>query len=189
MITNIRTTLLIVLIGLAGVGLPIARAADGPPAPLGFAIGQARFDTVKAALSKKTTVKETGINRYSRGPILQADGHGLGLENLREVTLAFDRNKRLAALLMVFDKKAMDANFDPLYRQLASKYRVVQKQIPFVGNKFVRFEQGDVLIELISPHLGWDINLIYKTREFDQAARTQQQKDQKQKSDNERQQL
>lgn len=186
---NIRNILFVVFIVLPGVASTPAIAAKGPPAPLGFAIGQATMRDVQSELKKKTTVERAGESRFSHGPVLVADGHGLGLDNLRVITMAFNQDNRLVAMVMVFDKVGLGENFDPLYRQLASKYPVIQKRLPFVGNKFVQFQQDDVLIELEAPHLGWDINLTYKTREFDDAAKRQRKREQQQKSDSERKQL
>jgi len=162
-----------------------ALAGNAPARPLGYTLGKSTYDEVKRDLSAKTTVRDNGINKYTHGPMLAADGD-LDLENLKEADLIFGQDKRLAAVLLTFNKLPLDANFDPLFQLLASKYTLVEKHIPFVGNKTAKFRQGDVLIDLESVHLSFTIQVVYRTTAFDQLYKKQNQLEQKQQSGQQR---
>ncbi|EJA4333365.1 hypothetical protein MU943_004568, partial [Escherichia coli] len=41
-----------------------------------------------------------------------------------------------------------------------------KKNIPFVGNKFVRYKNGDDTIELDAPHMSFDMTLYYAEKNF-----------------------
>lgn len=58
------------------------------------------------------------------------------------------------------------ASFDRIYQNLAEKYSLVRKDVPFVGDKYVRFEQGDTIIEIDAPHMSFDMAVIYMTADF-----------------------
>lgn len=164
-----------------------AQAEPGSPAPLGFVIGQATYDEVESALKQKTRVKPIGTNPYSRGPMLRADGD-LGLDNLQRAVFIFNPDKRLVAVVLTFTKQAMDANFGTLYAHLASKYTLVTKRVPFVGNKTARFSQGDVLIDIESLHMDFVISIMYRTKAFERVFRDHlQQKQQRQSEDTRKQ--
>lgn len=56
----------------------------------------------------------------------------------------FDEREVLVVLEMIMGK----GDFDHVYQNLAGKYQLVGKDIPSVGDKVARFQQGDTVIEL-----------------------------------------
>lgn len=172
-----------------GLLLSWALPAAEPVAPLGFAIGQATRQAVSDGLKGRTKLTPDGTNRYSRGAMLKAPGDKLGIENLEEVLFIFDDKEVLAAVQMRLHKGAMDANFDTVYQRLAAKYKPVTKQIPFVGNKYVRFRQGHVVIDLESPHMSFTMTVTYMTDGFERAYTAESRREAEEKEKQERRQF
>ena len=148
---------------------PTALAGSNSPppvAPLGFEIGHATRAAVLAGLRGKTNVKPDGTNLYSNGPMLVADGEGLGIEGLQQVRFIFDKSDRLVAMQFRVDKD-FESGFDRVYKRLAAKYPLVSQSIPFVGDKMARFESGNAVILLIAPHMSFVMTVTYMTRDFE----------------------
>jgi hypothetical protein len=152
--------------------LPVAAiAADQPTAsvsPLGYTLGSANLTTVEKNLRSKTTVKQNGTNRYSGGPMLLAEGAGLGVEGLQEALFIFDNKETLVTVQLTLNKGALGEAFDRTSERLVAKYKLVRKAVPFVGDKYARFEKGDAVIELSAPHLSFAMTVTYMTRSFEQ---------------------
>ncbi len=52
--------------------------------------------------------------------------------------------------------------FDTVYKALAMKYRLVDKDIPEIGDKHADFKAGDIEIKLYSEHVG-ETAVVYIT--------------------------
>ena len=178
-----RLNWLIVLVSLLPAG---AAAEKTAPSPLGFTVGQAALAEVKKGLAKKAEVLDAGLNHYTHGQMLEVKGEGLGMRRLKRARFVFDKDKRLVAVLMHLHKGAMQTGFDETYAHLAAKYQLVSKQVPFVGNREARFRQGDVSIILESPHLGFEMSLVYMTRAFETQFRSRSKADTRQEKSRER---
>ncbi|MBW7925690.1 MAG: hypothetical protein H3C59_13245 [Burkholderiaceae bacterium] len=134
---------------------------------LGFEIGVSTHELVQTALKRKTIIREVAVdqNRFD-GSILATNGESYEIEGLLEVFYIFDRDKRLAAITMVMNTY----KFDAVFQALSAKYRVLSKDIPFVGSKSARFEgSDDGVIVLNAPHLGHVMNVTYTDRGFEEA--------------------
>lgn len=167
--------------------LPVVTQAAGSPtkvAPLGFALGEASRSVVTSTLRGQVELEPQGTNRYSAGPMLLAEGAGLGITGLEKVLFIFDRTDTLVAVEMTLDKE-FDRGFDKAYGRLAAKYPVVKQTVPFVGNKYARFESAGNVIELDAPHLSFTMAVVYMTRDFEQAFKTIRRKDAETKEKNE----
>lgn len=164
--------------------LPSLALADTqtPPSPLGFAVGQANFDEVHTQLSRKAKVRNPGRNHYTRGKMFDVNGAPFGIRNLKTVRFIFNKDETLVATLMTLRQ----SGFNSTYNHLASKYTLVSKDIPFVGNKSARFREGDVVIVLDAPHMGFDMQLIYMGESFEKLYREKSQEDSKQEQSKER---
>ncbi len=57
--------------------------------------------------------------------------------------------------------KMADSQFDDVQHYLAKKYPVKSKNIPFVGDRYVKYAQGDSIVELDDPHLSFEMNVRY----------------------------
>lgn len=121
--------------------LPLVSLAD--PAPFGLEMGVATVDDAR----DRSRLEHIGLSRYGHRHyrLNTADLH---MEGLTEASAFFDEEGRLAAVLTVHGK----ARFDFLYNGLRARYRTVSEDIPFVGNKSARFEDGNTTIDLDAPH-------------------------------------
>ena len=92
----------------------------------------------------------------------ELDPNQLDFQDLEKCTVILDKNGRVVALMLEFP----DERFDELFSQLKSKYKLVQSRIPFVGDKFAKFVDGDTEIHLDAPHLSFTLYLIYMHKDF-----------------------
>jgi hypothetical protein len=109
--------------------------------------------------------------------MLLADGAGLGVEGLQSALFIFDNKETLVTVQMTLNKGALGEVFDRTYERLAAKYKLARKAVPFVGDKYARFEKGDAVIELSAPHLSFAMTVTYMTRGFEQAFKALSTKD------------
>jgi len=133
--------------------------AYAAPSPLGLEIGKATLldmkDKYKIISSKENATK----NYYN---------HYLNINNANIKGLT-------KALVITNDKDIVEvvaltfhnSKFDEIYSTLAKKYSVQAAQIPFVGNKLVELKSDDILISIIAPHMSFDMNVYYSTKNFD----------------------
>jgi hypothetical protein len=144
---------------IAAVGLFIAVSVQAANvAPLGLEVGVASIEQVKTRLGN-SSVAQTGINAYSDGLMLESDGDGLEIEGLQKILFIFDNKNKLAGVVMTMNKH----RFDEIYQFLSSKYKVSSKKIPFVGDSYVRFNQGASMVEISSPHMSFEMEVRYLT--------------------------
>lgn len=124
---------------------------------LGFEIGTTTVEQFKSALPKKTKMVDQGPNTMSNGDQYQVEGAPFELDGLRDVTVVFDAQKKLAAIFLNMDK----SRFDSVFAAVSKKYTVSVQQRPFVGNKYARFNTPDSVIEINAPHLSFDMSVQY----------------------------
>lgn len=134
-------------------------------APFGQVLGVATYAQVKQQLGSKSNLSDAGTNKYSGGKMLEGDGNGLGIDGLSGVTFIFDRADKLAGVVMNLPKES----FKPTLKALSAKYKLVDSEVPFVGNASARLRQGDSVIELNAPHLSFTMEVLYLTNGLKQA--------------------
>lgn len=154
--------------------LSTSTALAANPAPLGLELGVATLAQARQALGGKTRLTDAGTNAYSGGRMIKGDGTGLEVEGLSEITLIFDKNDKLAAVLMTLPKQEgmsdmQNGMFKKTLATLSAKYKLVEKRVPFVGDSYAKFRQGDSIIELDAPHLSFNMNLRYLTNDLQAA--------------------
>lgn len=113
----------------------------------------------------KTNLDDEGTNQFSGGKMLQGDGSGLGIEGLSEVTFIFDRADKLAGVVMTLPKES----FKPTLKALSAKYKLLDSQLPFVGDASAHLKQGDSLVEMNAPHMSFTMEVLYLTNGLKQA--------------------
>ena len=125
----------------------------------------ATYAQVKQQLGGRTSLSNNGVNKYSGGKMLQGNGDGLGIEGLSEITFIFDASDKLAAVLMTLPKDS----FQKTLSALLGKYKLIDKQVPFVGNASAKLQQGESVIELNAPHMSFEMTVTYMTKGLKQA--------------------
>ncbi len=141
----------------------MAQTSTATVAPLGFAIGKATLKEVKDGVPGGAKLSNEGTNRYSKGPMFKAQGRAFDIGGLQDVWFVFDEREVLVGVQMTMAKN----DFDHVYQNLAGKYRLVRKDIPFVGNKSARFQQGDIVIDFNAPHMSFEMEVVYRTIGFE----------------------
>lgn len=134
-------------------------AAD--PKPLGLELGKATTEDFRASFPDSY---ENGINAYSNGEMYGLRMNSINIEGIaKDASFIFDQDKKLACVIMVFNKN----KFDELNAQLKQKYKkVIYSKIPFVGDKKVKYKDGKSVIEISAPHLSFEMEIIYSTQAF-----------------------
>ncbi|WP_129776192.1 hypothetical protein [Peristeroidobacter soli] len=157
--------------------------AQADVAPFGVRIGVATLEEVRSVVGSKTRLTDVGINKWSDGPMLRAQGSELGIEGLQRATFIFDPGNKLVGVLLSLP----NTRFDSIKSSLQEKYKLVDEKIPFVGNKSARFRDGPVSIEVKAPHLSFDMEVNYIHAElqakFDQASQAEQAQQKKTQTD------
>jgi hypothetical protein len=76
-----------------------------------------------------------GINEWSGGEMYRLSAKDVDFEGARYALAIFDKNGILVAVLTKLNKD----RFNSLLDMLQSKYTLIRKEIPFVGNKSAVF--------------------------------------------------
>ena len=154
---NIRACIITAFI--LGFGLVGFSAADEGIGPFGLSIGTSQPDEV---LERFPDAVEVGSNSWTGGAMYRVEGAHLPLQGARRATFVFGQDDRLDAVLITLNKR----RFDAVRRLLDEQYPRVSARIPHVGDAHVEWRVGDVIIELDSPHMSFDMQLEYQTRRF-----------------------
>ncbi|MGS2743870.1 hypothetical protein ACU6TU_09755 [Halomonas sp. LS-001] len=158
-----------------------SHTALADPTAFGLTLGASSEAEMKA----QYRVEHTGVNRYSDGNTYEIPAHQVAFNGLKKLTAIFDEDEVLVALLATFHKN----RFDDLNQAIGQKYRRVNQQIPFVGNKKASFRDGDTQIILDAPHLSFELTLSYLRDNFNTAFNQRSQQEQRQRREQEASQL
>ena len=129
---------------------------------LGFTLGKSDYKTVT---KQAPGLKDGGISKYSNGKMLKGMSPQFNIQGLKKTLFIFDKQNKLAVIMMTFDKN----QFDTVYGYLKNKYPLKSKTIPFVGNKNVIFVKDQNKIEITAPHMSFDMDVVYSTDVFNRA--------------------
>ncbi|TDF82392.1 hypothetical protein [Pseudomonas sp. H9] len=158
-----------------------ATAVQAEPSVFGLTIGK----TTEAQFLKQYSASQVGTNAFNQGHMYEVAPGSIDFEGLQKVLVVFDAQGSLAGVNAQFPKE----KFDYLNQALAKKYKLVDKQIPFVGNKSATYSDGNAKIILEAPHMSFQMNMTYLTKTFDKAIADGQRKAKNQQRDKEASQL
>lgn len=151
------------------------------PAPFGLQIGKATVADVKS----KYSMKHIGMNKYSNGAMYELDATELPLEGLQSSTIVLGSNGKIEAVLCTLSKD----KFDYLFGTLKKKYKLVNSSIPFVGDKYAKFIDGNTEIILNAPHMSFEMDMNYVDKNLMKKFKQQTANEQQQKKNKEAAQL
>ena len=120
-----------------------------------------------------------GGNMYSI-PVSSID-----FEGLSEVATIFSADGKLVAVLATLPKD----KFDYLNQVLSGKYKMINEQIPFVGNKSATYRDGGAEITLQAPHMSFEMSMNYINDDLMRALKQKSENEQRQKRQSEASQL
>ncbi len=125
--------------------------------PFGLGVGTSALSDVEKVLTENgCRYKKTGVNKFTKGPMYVA-GCNMGIDGLNETLYIFEADNTLAGVVIGLNKNKFSSMFD----NFNSKYKLVNKEIPFVGNKFASFKKQNVTMELDSPHMSFAMEARY----------------------------
>jgi len=171
--------IILALIIYLTVAAPSICLAD--PSPFGLQINKA---TSKDVLDKYS-VNKKGTNKYTNGDMYELKTSDIEFDGLKEVTVIFDTKNILVAVLTTFYKN----KFDDLNNSLKKKYKLVSQNIPFVGDKYAKYIDGNTEIEISAPHMSFDMNVNYIDKNFMSIYRAKEKEEQQSKKNKESSQL
>lgn len=166
---------------ILAVFLIMPAVAIAEPSPFGLEIGKATIQDVKA----KYSAHSTGINKYSNGEMYSLNVSNMNFDGLQKVTVIFSKDGKLLAVLSTLAK----SKFDYLLNSLSKKYRLVSKNIPFVGNKSAKLIDGNTDITLDAKHMGFKMEMNYINKDLWKSYESQSNRENQQKKKSEASQL
>lgn len=167
-----------------GIALAISlfsSAAFADPAIFNMELGK----TTEAQLKSMYNVQHTGTNKYSDGNMYSVPASAINFDGLQKVTTIFDTSGVLIAVLTTLPK----SKFDYLNQTLGGKYKRVNQNIPFVGNKSATYRDGGTEITLEAPHMSFEMSMNYIRDDLKQAFNQQSEAEKRQKQQSEASQL
>ncbi len=159
----------------------ISASAFADPTIFFFFLGKMTENQLKA----KYNISHTGTNKYSSGNMYSVPTSSIDFQGLKEVTTIFSTNGKLVAVLTTLPK----SKFDYLNQVLSSKYKLLNQQIPFVGNKSATYRDGATEITLEAPHMSFDMSMNYINDDLMRAYKQQSEAEARQKQKSEASQL
>ena len=141
--------------------------------------------TTESQLKSLYNIQHIGTNKYSNGNMYSVPTSAIIFDGLQEVTTIFDTKGVLIAVLTTLPK----SKFDYLNQTLSSKYKRVNQNIPFVGNKSATYRDGGTEITLKAPHLSFAMSMNYIRDDLMRAFNQQNEAEKQQKQKNEASQL
>jgi len=137
--------------------LALSNYSLGNVAPFGLELDKT---TMKDLESRYDILKK--IKRKDNVTLIEISPRLLSLKGLQEASFFFDDRDVLQAVILTMNK----SNFNEMYGILSEKYKLTEKNIPFVGDKFASFSQEDCSIFLEAPHLSFNLLVTYVTNTF-----------------------
>lgn len=167
-----------------GIALAISlfsSAAFADPTIFNMELGK----TTETQLKSMYNVQHTGTNKYSDGNMYSVPASAINFDGLQKVTTIFDTSGVLIAVLTTLPK----SKFDYLNKTLGGKYKRVNQNIPFVGNKSATYRDGGTEITLEAPHMSFEMSMNYIRDDLKQAFNQQSEAEKRQKQQSEASQL
>jgi hypothetical protein len=126
--------------------------------PLGIEIGKSTLNDVTAKY--KLFSKEESGNEYGYYYKIRTDN--IPLHNITSVSINFSNQQIVRSVALEANKE----EFESFFESISKKYKLITKNIPFVGSKTASFQADNCKILLSSPHMGFKMSIVYINEEF-----------------------
>jgi hypothetical protein len=136
-------------------------AAQQTAAPIGLELGKA---TCSEASRRLKVGAGDGISVWSGGPILRipANAPSIELDGLVSGLIVCDAQDRVIFVSLTLSKGGMAREgATSTARQLDSKYRAAQRNLPPVGDGYAEWKAANGTVEIDSPHLSFEFDVRY----------------------------
>jgi hypothetical protein len=128
------------------------------PAPIGIEINSTTVKELQSKVKILKTFKST-IPGYT---VSQLDRSQIDMPALKYAYADSNKEGVIESLKFTLDK----TRFNEINDAIAAKYTLLKSDIPFVGDKFSLYEEGDTYIFLIADHLSFEMSLTYMTKKY-----------------------
>jgi antitoxin component YwqK of YwqJK toxin-antitoxin module len=138
----------------------------------GYTLGTVRwadviFDTLARTHAFPT---DAGINKYSGGRMLSLSAGLLHATGIDKITLIFDTDDQLTALLASAEKQRGSSAYANVVKELdkeySRKYAMVSSSMPFVGDCRAEYHNAGCTIILNAPHLDFNLEVSLRSAGF-----------------------
>lgn len=168
-----------ILIALTLVLSSASAVAD--PTVFGMHLGK----TTTAQLKSMYQPHFMGKNKYSNGDMYTIPTSQINFRGLEKVNAIFNSGNSLVAVIVKLPK----SKFDYLNKSLGKKYKKLNQNVPFVGNKSASFKDGNTKITLNAPHMSFTMSMNYIRDSFENKVEQIKERDRRRKQKNEGSQL
>ncbi|MEQ4903603.1 hypothetical protein [Enterobacter hormaechei] len=135
-------------------GLLLCSIGYADTTAFGITLGKTTIDEFKRAYPNAML---KGTNQWIKGDMYLVSAGDLDFDGVIEKKIIFSHEGKASTIIIDMNRD----RFDDVQDMLAKKYKAVYKEIPYVGDKYVRYANGDDRIELDSPHLSFSMQLMY----------------------------
>lgn len=147
------------------------------PAPEPFGI-RLKKDTLQDVKKKYKIIKsEKNINNGFYNNYL--DTKVLAIDTLSKFVAISNNEKVIEGVVLSLGKN----NFDNIYETLSNKYETISSTIPFVGDKYVKFQDDECYIIIDAPHMSFTMTVNYITKNFFEQNVIRREKDEQDRKD------
>jgi hypothetical protein len=162
---------------ILAASLLVSTILQADPSPFGLEIGKSTLNMMK----EKYASNYVGTHNLTQGEVYDLDPSELGIDGMQSARVIYDKNGKLMAVFTTFPK----GKFQYLFGQMKSKYKLVSSNIPFVGDTSAKFTNGNTEIQLVAPHMSFEMEMNYVDKNLIKAAKQKNANDAQRKSKNE----
>ncbi|MEY0304321.1 hypothetical protein AB7W11_20680 [Providencia manganoxydans] len=132
----------------------------------------------------KNDIEKNYIIDNKDGEVWELKPTEIPIEGIKKVEVIF-QNDHVKGVWLVVEKHRFNYFFDAL----KSKYKLIKKDIPLVGNKYARFEKENVTIWIDAPHMSFNMDVVYMDKKYKKELDTYRNKMKQEKKNRELEQL
>ncbi|HHR5971939.1 TPA: hypothetical protein ACS71W_003500 [Providencia alcalifaciens] len=109
----------------------------------------------------KEDIEKKYVIENKDGAVWELKRSEIPIEGIKKAEVIF-QDKHVKGVWLVVNKYRFDYFFDAL----KSKYKLIKKDIPFVGDQYAQFEKENVLIWIDAPHMGFNMDVVYMDKKY-----------------------
>lgn len=109
----------------------------------------------------KEDIEKNYIIENKDGAVWGLKRSEIPIEGIKKAEVIF-QDDHVKGVWLVVEKHRFNYFFDAL----KSKYKLIKKDTPFVGNQYARFEKEDVLIWIDAPHMSFNMDVVYMDKKY-----------------------
>lgn len=133
-------------------------SSNAYPAPEPFGI-KLKKDTLKDVKKRYTIIKSAkNINNGFYNNYL--DIKNFKIDTLSKFVVISNNDQVIEGVVLSLSKN----KFDQIYETLSDKYETLSSTIPFVGDKYIKFQDDECYVIIDAPHMSFIMTVTYTTK-------------------------